>query len=146
MELEELISRAPARTAHNENDQWGLRQTSTLKVVGRHMLNVWRIMRSEQNLRVYTFENVVDHLLHERFAPLDNAVASFRTLTQPRFPYYSPATLTRWFRSTVPNQAIRLLRHFHERTRAVIRLLDVSEVVTKTACVALHDQGARVFC
>jgi DNA polymerase zeta len=60
------MSRAPSHTGDDGSAQWGFRQTSTLQIVGRHVLNVWRIMRSEQNLRVYSFENVADHLLHER--------------------------------------------------------------------------------
>jgi DNA polymerase zeta len=148
MELEELIARGPARTSHNDNDQWGLRQTSTFKVVGRHMLNVWRIMRSEQTLRAYTFENVADHLLHERYVLffLKKKKAAKKLTDHLRFPYYTSATLTRWFRSTIPDQVAHLLRYFHERTRAVIRMLDAAQVVTKTACVHLDYDNAFSVC
>ncbi len=66
-EFLDLISRAPARRAVNDNnDQWGSRHTSTIKVIGRHVLNAWRIMRSEQSLASYTLENVVFHVLRRR--------------------------------------------------------------------------------
>lgn len=65
----ELISRAPSSQLGGGVDQWGQRHTSTFKVVGRHVLNVWRIMRSAQTLNVYSFENVAFHLLRRRLVP-----------------------------------------------------------------------------
>lgn len=47
-------------------DKWGYKKASTYKICGRHMLNVWRLMRHELTLMSYTFENVVYHLLHHR--------------------------------------------------------------------------------
>lgn len=48
------------------SDQWDIRTTSTFKVVGRHVLNLWRIMRAEQSLTSYTFENVTFQVLRRR--------------------------------------------------------------------------------
>lgn len=67
LDLGELISRAPGRAPGGNVDQWGLRKTSTFKVVGRHVLNLWRIMRSEQTLTMYSFENVVFNVLRRRY-------------------------------------------------------------------------------
>lgn len=47
-------------------DEWGYKKASTYKICGRHMLNVWRLMRSELTLMSYTFENVAYNLLHNR--------------------------------------------------------------------------------
>lgn len=68
IEFAELASRGPYpnQRSGDENPEWGFRQSSTIKLIGRHMLNVWRIMRSEQNLRSYSFENVAFTVLHER--------------------------------------------------------------------------------
>jgi DNA polymerase zeta len=65
-EFLDLISRTPTRRTANDNDQWGSRHTSTVKIMGRHVLNTWRIMRSERNLASYTLENVAFHVLHRR--------------------------------------------------------------------------------
>ncbi|KAL2801789.1 hypothetical protein BJX63DRAFT_416603, partial [Aspergillus granulosus] len=46
--------------------QWGFNHTSSIRVTGRHMVNIWRAMRSEMNLLQYTMENVVFQLLHRR--------------------------------------------------------------------------------
>lgn len=66
LDFGEQISRAPARQASTVTDQWGLRTTSTFKVIGRHAINLWRIMRSEQSLLNYTFENAVFNTLRRR--------------------------------------------------------------------------------
>ncbi|KAH9835559.1 uncharacterized protein C8Q71DRAFT_709525 [Rhodofomes roseus] len=120
-DLGEQISRAPGRHMGGGSDQWGMRTTSTFKVVGRHVLNVWRIMRAEQNLTSYTFENVVFYVL------------------QRRTPRYSPQTLTEWYYSTTPLHTANLLRYYAARTSTVLEILDVAEVVTKNA------EFARVF-
>lgn len=49
-----------------KKDFYSATHTSTFKVSGRHILNIWRICRSEINLNQYSFENVVFHLLHQR--------------------------------------------------------------------------------
>ena len=41
-----------------EDDRWGFNHTSTIRVTGRHTINVWRAMRGELNLLQYTLENV----------------------------------------------------------------------------------------
>ena len=66
-DLAELISRAPGkRQSSTAVDNWGVTHTSTFKVIGRYVLNVWRVMRSEHSLEIYTFENTVFHILHKR--------------------------------------------------------------------------------
>lgn len=64
-DIADLISRAPIkRTAGSE--QWETRTTSTFKVAGRHVLNLWRLMRSELTLNIYTYENVAFQVLKRR--------------------------------------------------------------------------------
>jgi DNA polymerase zeta len=69
MDIADLISRAPAKRSGGK-DQWGMRHTSTFKVIGRHVLNLWRVIRVELTLNIYTFENVVFHALGRRFSKL----------------------------------------------------------------------------
>lgn len=66
LDIGELISRAPGRGPSNTTDEWSTRHTSTFRVVGRHVLNLWRIMRTELELSMYTLENTVFHLLRRR--------------------------------------------------------------------------------
>ncbi|KAI6136646.1 hypothetical protein F5141DRAFT_1208970 [Pisolithus sp. B1] len=121
IDLAELISRAPSRHSGNENQRWDQRSTTTFKVTGRHVLNVWRIMRTERNLNVYTFENVTFQVLRRRF------------------PRYKPDTLTEWFNSPVPAHTSRVLRYFADRTSMNLNILEETEITTKTA------EFSRVF-
>ena len=65
LDLTDIIARAPMQRAASV-EQWEKRTNSTLKVVGRHVLNVWRVMRKELTLNIYTFENVVFQVLQRR--------------------------------------------------------------------------------
>ncbi|KAH6917376.1 hypothetical protein BKA70DRAFT_332306 [Coprinopsis sp. MPI-PUGE-AT-0042] len=121
LDVSELIARAPPRDRARSNEQWGFRQTSTFQTIGRHVFNAWRIMRSEQTLTIYTFENVVFNVL------------------QRRFPKYSIQTLSGWYRSPKPAHTTRLLHHMLRKTCMVLEILEETEVVTKSA------EFARIF-
>ncbi|TFK57299.1 hypothetical protein OE88DRAFT_1671186 [Heliocybe sulcata] len=121
LDVTELLSRAPARRLGGGNHQWGLRTTSTFSVVGRHVLNLWRVMRSEYNLTIYTFENVAFDVL------------------QKRVPCYSSRVLTSWLKSNVPSHTAHALRHISSRTQLNLEILDRADFVTKTA------EFARIF-
>ncbi|KAF8216234.1 hypothetical protein K438DRAFT_1901886 [Mycena galopus ATCC 62051] len=90
IDIADLISRAPTERSGGK-DQWGVRHTSTFKVSGRHVLNLWRVMRVELTLNIYTFENVVT-------------------------PRYGPVTLKEWYQDSVPAHTSTVLRYFSERT------------------------------
>ncbi|KAF8132341.1 hypothetical protein EV363DRAFT_1583317 [Boletus edulis] len=130
LDVAELIARAPTTLARSGTDQWGVRTTTTFKVTGRHVFNVWRIMRSEQTLSSYTFESVAFHLLRKRV------------------PHYTPATLTAWYNSESPVHTACVLGYFRDRTVMTLDILEEAETTTKTAQV-LHYRSifefARVF-
>jgi DNA polymerase zeta len=69
-DIADLISRAPGRGSGGSIDHWGMKTHSTFKVAGRHVLNLWRVMRAEQSLNMYSFENVAFHVLRRRSAIL----------------------------------------------------------------------------
>lgn len=96
-------------------DKWGFTHTSTVRITGRHTINIWRAMRSELNLLQYTMENVVFHLLHRRV------------------PHYSFATLTRWFRSSKPRDLAKVLDYFFTRTQLDLEILDANELIPRTS-------------
>lgn len=96
-------------------DRWGFTHTSTVRITGRHTINIWRAMRSELNLLQYTMENVVFHLLHKRI------------------PHYSFATLTRWFKSKRPRDLAKVLDYFITRTRLDLDVLDANELIPRTS-------------
>ncbi|KAJ4484682.1 hypothetical protein C8J55DRAFT_26384 [Lentinula edodes] len=100
---------------------FGLELEELLALAGRHVFNLWRIMRSEQTLNIYTFENVAFHVLGRRV------------------PKYGPLILNKWYQSKFPAGAATLARYFARRASLNIEILNRSEVVTKTA------EFARVF-
>ncbi|KAK2064956.1 DNA polymerase family B [Colletotrichum caudatum] len=98
-----------------ENDRWGFNTTSTIRVTGRHMINIWRCMRGELNLLQYTMENVVWHVLHRRI------------------PHYSWKTLTEWYNSSRQRDLDKMLRYYLGRTKTDIQILESNELITRTS-------------
>ncbi|KAI0971970.1 DNA polymerase family B [Xylaria arbuscula] len=98
-----------------EADKWGFNTTSTIRVTGRHMINIWRSMRGELNLLQYTMENVVWHLLHRRI------------------PHYPWRTLTDWYIGGKISELSKLLRYYLTRTKLDIEILEANELIPRTS-------------
>lgn len=98
-----------------EADRWGFNTTSTIRVTGRHMINVWRAMRGELNLLQYTMENVTWQLLHRRL------------------PHYSWRTLSDWYLSGKPRDLAKVLRYYVTRTKLDIDILEANELIPRTS-------------
>ncbi|KAK3336995.1 hypothetical protein B0T19DRAFT_454588 [Cercophora scortea] len=98
-----------------ESDRWGFNTTSTIRVTGRHMINIWRAMRGELNLLQYSMENVVWHLLHRRI------------------PHYSWRTLSDWYLSGRPGDLSKVLRYYLKRTRLDLEILESNELIARTS-------------
>ncbi|KAJ7487607.1 hypothetical protein B0H11DRAFT_2157036 [Mycena galericulata] len=136
LDIADLISRAPTKRRGGV-DQWGMRHTSTFQVGGRHVLNLVRIMRVELTLNIYTFENVVFHVLKRRSQEFFFITIGSSFI--PRTARYGPATLMEWYQDSIPGHTATVLRYFSSRTTMVLEVLEETEVVTKTA------EFARVF-
>lgn len=96
-------------------DRWGFNHTSTIRITGRHMINIWRAMRGELNLLQYTMENVVFHLLHRRI------------------PHYTFADLTRWYKSGRPKDLAKVLDYFVTRVKLDLDILGANELIPRTS-------------
>jgi DNA polymerase zeta len=64
--LSDDLSRVIATQSGPRNDRYSAQHTSSFKVIGRHVFNIWRILRGDLNLLQYSFENVTFQLLHQR--------------------------------------------------------------------------------
>ncbi|XP_044721885.1 DNA polymerase family B domain-containing protein [Hirsutella rhossiliensis] len=113
-ELSRMKSDSHGRFGKN-TDRWGFNTTSTIRITGRHMVNIWRAMQNELNLLQYTMENVAWHLLHTRV------------------PHYSWKTLTQWYKSGKARDLSKLLRYYRTRTRLDIRILEANELIPRTS-------------
>ncbi|KAL2209296.1 hypothetical protein CC79DRAFT_1367486 [Sarocladium strictum] len=98
-----------------DNDRWGFNTTSTIRVTGRHMINVWRAMRGELNLLQYTMENVAWHLLHRRI------------------PHYAWKALTSCYKSGKIRDLNKVLQYYQVRTKIDIEILEANELIARTS-------------
>lgn len=98
-----------------EADRWGFNHTSTIRVTGRHMINIWRAMRGELNLLQYSMENVVFHLLHRRI---------------PHYPFH---VLTEWYKSDKPRDVTKVFNYFVSRVKLDLEIMDANELVSRTS-------------
>ena len=98
-----------------EDDRWGFNHTSTIRVTGRHMINVWRAMRGELNLLQYTMENVVFQLCHRRI------------------PHYSFQDLTVWYKSGKPKDLAKVVDYYVSRVQLDLEILEQNELIARTS-------------
>ena len=98
-----------------DNDKWGFNHTSTIRVTGRHMINIWRAMRGELNLLQYTLENVVFHLLHRRI---------------PHYPYRD---LTVWYGSGKPRDLAKVVDYYVSKVQLNLEILEQNELIPRTS-------------
>ncbi|KAJ2867010.1 DNA polymerase zeta [Coemansia aciculifera] len=98
-----------------EKDSWGHRKGAAITIVGRHVLNIWRLMRDELSLTSYTFEKIAKEVLGEQQ------------------PHYPPHQLAAWYSSGPAVARIRTLQHVLYRARTALRILDKTGIVARAA-------------
>lgn len=98
-----------------EADRWGFNKTSSIHMAGRHVINIWRAMRSELSLLQYSMEHVVFQLLHRRI------------------PHYSFKTLTSWYASDKPRDVMKVLEYFLSRVQMDLEIIEVNELIPRTS-------------
>lgn len=88
---------------------------NAISVTGRHVFNVWRILRNEVNLLKYSLENVVYHTIHHRL------------------PFYSFKTLTNWFTGTSVSECALAIRYHFDRVFYTIDVINNLELISRTS-------------
>uniref|UniRef100_A0A182FS53 DNA polymerase zeta catalytic subunit n=1 Tax=Anopheles albimanus TaxID=7167 RepID=A0A182FS53_ANOAL len=122
MNLMKMLSRVPAleKVHVSEEEQQELLEmheySAGLKIPGRILLDIWRLMRHEIALTSYTFENVVYHILHRRVP-----CHSYRQLTRV---WSKPCT--RWI----------VLDYYLERVNGNFAILHQLDLIGRTAELA----------
>ncbi|WMV11977.1 hypothetical protein MTR67_005362 [Solanum verrucosum] len=103
------------------DDEWGRTHASGVHVGGRIVLNIWRLMRGEVKLNLYTLEAVAEAVLRRKF------------------PYIPNKVLTNWFLSGPGRARYRCIEYFLERTKLNLQIMNQLDVVNRTS------ELARIF-
>lgn len=109
--LEEL-SRGTFKSLGKWGDRWGYTHTSLLAIAGRHVVNLWRVLRLDMALTDYTLENVA------------------RKLLKALMPRFSNGKLSGWISGSLRQKKL-VLRYFNCRIETVIKIISVQELITR---------------
>lgn len=109
------LSRIKTTDVNQGYTKWGYTHATAIKVVGRHFLNIWRILRHEVTLLKYSLESLVWSAFRERT------------------PYYTHDTLTRWYTSGEPWQIALVTKYYAKRVAYDMRLVESFEVVARNS-------------
>ncbi|KYN36929.1 DNA polymerase zeta catalytic subunit [Trachymyrmex septentrionalis] len=114
------ISKIPHMQIYSKSDAHAIEKDDIgdVKVSGRNLLDVWRIMRHEAALLTYTFENVMHHVLHERV------------------PCPSFKTLSTWWKQESMIIKSRVIHHYIVRVVGTLKLLGHLDVIGRTCELA----------
>uniref|UniRef100_A0A671MVS0 DNA polymerase zeta catalytic subunit n=1 Tax=Sinocyclocheilus anshuiensis TaxID=1608454 RepID=A0A671MVS0_9TELE len=121
VDLCQQLSRVPDAKENRfmaEKDEYGADTMTEIHIVGRIVLNMWRIMKTEAALNNYTFENVAFHLLHQRF------------------PLYSHRTLSDWFDHNTHLHRWKVVDHYVSRVCGTVQLLQQQDIIGRTSELA----------
>ncbi|XXG54196.1 hypothetical protein AAC387_Pa03g2142 [Persea americana] len=102
-------------------DEWGRTHASGVHVGGRIVLNMWRIMRSEIKLNMYTVEAAAEAVLRRKV---------------PSFPF---RVLTQWFSSGPTRARFQCIEHIIERAKLNLEIINQLDLINRTS------ELARVF-
>ena len=91
------------------DDEWGRTQGSGIHVGGRIVLNLWRIMRGEVKLSIYSLEAVAEAVLRKRV---------------PRFSWRQ---LAAWFGGGAARW--RCVQHYRDRAQLNLRIMEQMDLV-----------------
>ncbi|XP_058738566.1 DNA polymerase zeta catalytic subunit isoform X2 [Vicia villosa] len=102
-------------------DEWGRTHASGVHVGGRIVLNLWRLIRGEVKLNLYSVEAVAEAVLRRKVPSLNNNV------------------LTKWF-SSGPGQArYQCIKYVVDKAKLNLQILNQLDMVNRTS------ELARVF-
>lgn len=112
----EIMSEVLPEVLDSENDaiiedEWGRTHASGVHVGGRIILNLWRLVRSEVKLNIYTAEAVTAAVLRRKI------------------PFIDCRTLTKWFGSGPGKARYRCIEYVLERARLNLQVMNQLDMV-----------------
>lgn len=115
-------------------DEWGRTHGSGIHVGGRIVLNLWRIMRGELKLRIYSLEAVAEAVLRRKV---------------PKIPW---RTLSWWFLSGPGRARFRCIEYIIDRAKLNLAIMDQLDMINRTSELArifgidffsVHSRGSQ---
>lgn len=107
------LSRCNFKSNGKRGDRWGYTHTSSFWIVGRYVLNIWRLLRSELSLYGYSLENVILTQFHQ---------------TLPRF---TNRQLSEWLSSSNYSDVEFVLNYYLRRMEMILKLIEFKELILK---------------
>lgn len=107
------LSRCKFKSNGKFGDRWGYTHTSAFKINGRHILNLWRLLKSELSLTNYSLENISYHLLHQ---------------TLPRYLNFQ---LSQWYSGNNFLELLSVFKYYMKRVQLMMKIIDIQELITK---------------
>ncbi|XP_065184530.1 uncharacterized protein LOC135815197 [Sycon ciliatum] len=107
-----------ADDSEHPSNAYNARKMTELRIPGRIILNVWRLMRHEAALTSYTLPSVAFHILHVRIAD------------------FTHSQLTRWFDQGSVMQRSYVLEFYMQRCHYTMQLLRRLDLVARTSEMA----------
>ncbi|KAG0496633.1 hypothetical protein HPP92_001324 [Vanilla planifolia] len=102
-------------------DEWGRDHASGLHVGGRIVLNIWRLMRAELKLNMYTVEAVTEGVLRQKI------------------PLLSDRVLNQWYSSDLERARCKCIEYVVQRAMLNIEIMDQLDMISRTS------ELARIF-
>ncbi|KAI0510395.1 hypothetical protein KFK09_010996 [Dendrobium nobile] len=102
-------------------DEWGRTHASGLHVGGRIVLNIWRLMRAELKLNMYTAEAVAEVVLRQKI------------------PLFSHRKLNQWYSSGIGRARDKCIGYVMERAMINHKIMDQLDMINRTS------ELARIF-
>lgn len=99
-------------------DEWGRTHASGVHVSGRIVLNIWRLMRNEVKLNMYTIESVADAVLRKKIPSIPSKV------------------LTKWFSSGPGRARYRCMEYVLERAKLNLQIMNQLDMINRTSELA----------
>nr|GEV53159.1 DNA polymerase zeta catalytic subunit isoform X1 [Tanacetum cinerariifolium] len=118
---EELNSETDPPNEAIIEDEWGRTHASGVHVGGRIVLNLWRLVRSEVKLNIYTAEAVAEAVLRRKI------------------PHIHCRTLSNWFASGPGKARYRCIEYVLERAKLNFQVMNQLDMINRTS------ELARVF-
>ncbi|KAK7205599.1 DNA polymerase zeta, catalytic subunit [Myxozyma melibiosi] len=103
------------KESRSNADRWGATHASSIHTTGRHVLNLWRLLKGSADLLRYTLQNCAFHFLKKRI------------------PFYDSERLSEWYQSKTAGKMQRVIRSCVTRAQLNLEFLDTLEIIDRTS-------------